>query len=934
MMSFFRGSLAALAIVLVLLVVARTSEAVRVPFMTVAAEGGSDLSVMKIGPSSAPANSDVSFTINVTNLGPDAAPNVTLQDVIPAGMTFVSVTETSNPQVFTCGTPVPAAWDMCTTTNFGAGASSDFTVVLHVGSADPGTTFTNIARVVVTSNTPPGPEDPPLDPNTENNSSAASFTIPGGASADLSATKIGPATALPNSNVQFNIVISNGGPTAAQSVSFNDPLPGGMTFVSMVQDSGPVFSCPTNPAPGSGGTVTCTLATMNAGATASFTLTTHIPAGSAEYTNLVTVTSSTPDPNTGNNVGVAGLTASSADISATKSGPASATAGANISWTLTLANAGPETASNATLVDQLPTGTTFVSMVQNSGPVATVCTTPAVGQNGQVACIFNSLTSGASAQFTLTAAIAPSVLTLSNTASGSSDNGDSNTANNSQTLATPINTSADLGVTKTESSDPVNAGSNLTYTITVNNVGPSNAASASLSDTLPAGTTFVSLSSPGGWSCTTPAVGTGGTVSCTNASLGLGNAVFTLTVAINPNLAGGTVVSNTATASSPTSDPSPGNQSATAMTTVAAPPGGVFVFSAASYTVSEDTGFVDITVKRNGPKTQPVTVDYATADTGASERKDYTTAIGTLTFAANEDTKTFRLLVEADSFTEGTELLFVMLSNPGGGAILGVPDSTTIHIDNSVSPLPNALENARNFVRRHYHDFLNREPDTAGLDFWTEEITDCGSDVDCIERKRVDVSASFFLSIEFQETGFFAIRSQRVAFGKRSQNATRMTYPELLRDSRQLGDGVVIPDFTRLEQNKLAYTQQIVTSAAFVAAFPQITAGDYVDALYSSAGVTPTTTERNDAIAAYGAGGTAGRVAAFRKVVDSTSVRDAEFRQAFVLMEYYGYLRRTPDQPGYDFWLNKLNQFNGNFVNAEMVKAFIVSIEYKERYIP
>jgi Domain of unknown function (DUF4214) len=74
--------------------------------------------------------------------------------------------------------------------------------------------------------------------------------------------------------------------------------------------------------------------------------------------------------------------------------------------------------------------------------------------------------------------------------------------------------------------------------------------------------------------------------------------------------------------------------------------------------------------------------------------------------------------------------------------------------------------------------------------------------------------------------------------------------------------------------------------------------------------------------------------ATFRKVVDSTSVRDAEFRQAFVLMEYHGYLRRTPDQPGYDFWLNKLNQFNGNFVDAEMVKAFIVSIEYKERYIP
>jgi uncharacterized repeat protein (TIGR01451 family) len=161
-MSFLRGSLAVLVSALVLVIVARTSVAVRLPFLTVAAEGGSDLSVTKTGPSSAPANSDVSFTINVTNLGPDTAPTVTLQDVIPEGMTFVSVTETSDPKVFGCNTPLPTAWNMCTTTDFPAGASSNFTLVLHVGEAEPGTTFTNIARVTVTSDSPPGPEDPPL----------------------------------------------------------------------------------------------------------------------------------------------------------------------------------------------------------------------------------------------------------------------------------------------------------------------------------------------------------------------------------------------------------------------------------------------------------------------------------------------------------------------------------------------------------------------------------------------------------------------------------------------------------------------------------------------------------------------------------------------------------------------------------------------------
>jgi uncharacterized repeat protein (TIGR01451 family) len=132
--------------------------------------------------------------------------------------------------------------------------------------------------------------------------------------------------------------------------------------------------------------------------------------------------------------------------------------------------------------------------------------------------------------------------------------------------------SADLSVTTTDSPDPVTAGNNLTYTITVNNAGPSNAANVSLSDTLPAGTTFFSLSATGGWSCTTPAVGAAGTVNCSVASLAVGSSTFTLTVAVASNLSSGTVLTNIATASSATSDPNPGNESGTATTTVTAAP--------------------------------------------------------------------------------------------------------------------------------------------------------------------------------------------------------------------------------------------------------------------------------------------------------------------------------------------------------------------------
>jgi len=337
-MSIFRGTLAVLAVLLVLVVVTKTSEAVGYSFLTTTAEGGSDLFVAKNGPSSAAADSDVSFTVIVANEGPDDASSVTLTDVIPGGLTFVSIDETNNPDLFTCTSPAVGSGGtiQCDAATFTAGSSSVFTIVLHVASdTPPGTTFTNIATVTS-----------PTDPNDENNSGVASFTTPGANSADLSATKSGPSSALPNSDVPFQIVISNAGPAAAQTVSFADLLPGNMTFVSMLQNSGPAFDCSSAPAPGDPGTVTCTLATMNVSTTASFTLTVHIPADSSgtEYINRVTTSSTSSDPNDENNTGIATVRASSADVSITKAGPATATAGGPISWTLTAANAGPDTA--------------------------------------------------------------------------------------------------------------------------------------------------------------------------------------------------------------------------------------------------------------------------------------------------------------------------------------------------------------------------------------------------------------------------------------------------------------------------------------------------------------------------------------------------------------------------------------------------------------
>ncbi|HEX7174515.1 MAG TPA: PQQ-dependent sugar dehydrogenase [Pyrinomonadaceae bacterium] len=260
----------------------------------------------------------------------------------------------------------------------------------------------------------------------------------------------------------------------------------------------------------------------------------------------------------------------------------------------------------------------------------------------------------------------------------------------------------------------------------------------------------------------------------------------------------------------------------------------------------------------------------------------------------------------------------------------------------------NPIDDPAFFVRQHYYDFLNRAPDASGLAFWKNQITECETRPEaerqgCREVRRINVSAAFFLSIEFQETGYYVLRTQRAAFGRRSDTAPlRLAYAEFVRDARQVGEGVVVGQAgveQLLEQNKQAYAEAVVGAAGFAARFPlTLGAAEYVDALFASAGVAPTPAERQEAIDAFGAGASAGRVSALRKAADSGSLRRAELNPAFVLLEYYGYLRRNPtdapdtDDSGYQFWLAKLNSFGGNYIAAEMVKAFITSSEYRARF--
>jgi len=484
------------------------------------------------------------------------------------------------------------------------------------------------------------------------------------------------------------------------------------------------------------------------------------------------------------------------------------------------------------------------------------------------------------------------------------------------------------------------------------------------------------------------------------------------------------------------------------------------------------------------------------------QKSDYEIALGKVTFNPGETSKTFRILIVNDTFVEDDETIDLALSNPtGAGVGLGSPNIAELKIfdnDTSVS-LTNPIDNSAFFVRQHYLDFLNREPDAPGLAFWINQIESCGADATCRDIRRINVSAAFFLSIEFQNTGVEVYNTHRAAFGNQAAGAAApvpVLYGTFERDTQALQKDFVFGTpgaDAQLEANTLAYFADFVTRPEFVNKYPgTLTNAQYVDNLLATAGLSPSnfvvnltnaqenpptnptttggarraasfgtatfnmnagqtqmtftatinnldftgaqTADTNDNLVAAhihagpsvapgvngpvvwgffgaplndnnpndvvktdgpGVGGTisgkwdppegngttfaaqlanlkegrayinfhttqfgggeirgnfpamtvfrdslvAGldattetRATVLRKVAESAFLKQRELNSAFVFMEYAGYLRRDADVSGFNFWLNKLNEFNGSFSNAEMVKAFIVSLEYRGRF--
>jgi plastocyanin len=236
------------------------------------------------------------------------------------------------------------------------------------------------------------------------------------------------------------------------------------------------------------------------------------------------------------------------------------------------------------------------------------------------------------------------------------------------------------------------------------------------------------------------------------------------------------------------------------------------------------------------------------------------------------------------------------------------------------SPSANAIDTTEYFVRQQYLDFLGREPDQGGLEYWSAQINQCNGDAACISQKRIDVSAAFFASAEFQQTGSYIYGLYAGTLGRAPG------YGEFMPDRAQVLGG------SGLDQAKTAFAQAFVQRPEFTNRYPQsMTREQFVDAVIQTmttrSGVDQSSL-RNQFLGDYDSGG---RALVVRHASEASSFAAAEYNKAFVLMEYFGYLRREIDQGGYDYWLDVLNHgAAGNY--RGMVCAFLTSTEYQLRF--
>ena len=498
------------------------------------------------------AGNSITYTQTITNNGPAAATGASFTEATPANTTFESVLA---PAGWNCTTPAVGGTGTinCTdSASLASGTSANIVVVVNVPAATAAGLITATSSVAAATS----------DPNPSNNTTTTQVYAQD--KCDIAVTNIGtPSPVVAGNNITYTQVVTNNGPSNCSTATVTEPTPANTTFVSVAVATagGGTWTCP-NSAP-----ISCTNPSVPPGSTGTITAIYKVNGGTAAgtmITDTVTAGTTTSDSGSGDNtatVNIAVTSGTQADLSVTNSGSTNPViAGNSITYTQTITNSGPASATTPKIVETPPTGSTPTAL---TGPTGWTCNlgtrTCTDGSN-----LAANTTVGPFTFVVTVPATTASGTTLTETATVSSTTGDSNGGNNAATVSTLVSTSADISVTNTATPIPVTAGSTITYTQVVTNGGPSTATGVSLTDTLPANTTATSLTGPAGWTCTLA------TRTCTDPTLAPGTpATITYVVTVTAGTVSGTAVDETATVSSSVTDPDNTDNSATAADVVA-----------------------------------------------------------------------------------------------------------------------------------------------------------------------------------------------------------------------------------------------------------------------------------------------------------------------------------------------------------------------------
>ena len=367
-------------------------------------------------------------------------------------------------------------------------------------------------------------------------------------------------------------------------------------------------------------------------------------------------------------------------------------------------------------------------------------------------------------------------------------------------------------------------------------------------------------------------------------------------------------------------------------------------FSQATYSVQENQPTAEITVTRSGDTSSAATVDYLTSDNSglipcqnnsngvASARCDYATAAGTLRFAPGETTKNISIPLINDAYIEQPEVFNIKLSNPTGAGLDSVTTANiTITSDDSQAAAQNPIDNQAFFIRMQYVDFLGRVAEPAGFDFWNNRMNNCPEGDIC---DRIDTSKRFFESDEFKERGYYVFKLYDGVLGRLPK------YTEFVPEVARF-NGTQTPQ--EQQQSKDAYLLEFINRQEFKTLYGQylspngLTATDaagFVNALSQKTGVTPASKQTLIDNLQSGLKDPAHTLEDFILTPEMNIVGSKLYDRGFITMQYFGYLRRDPEQAGFDFWQAQLtNQNSPHYHDYRfMVGGFLNSDEYRFRF--